>query len=79
MGDFATLRPLPCPFCGKTPDVGPHRPHEEGNAWGYVKCVNRRCPAQPEVRDGAKICDDRGSGAYKDAAIRRWNRRSGNG
>jgi len=69
-------KPLPCPFCGKAPEVGPVCPETEGNAWGYVECVNQRCPAKPRVRDGAKRSDERGSVAYKALAIRRWNRRA---
>jgi hypothetical protein len=68
-------KPLPCPFCGKEPQVGPARPEIEGNAWGYVECINERCPAQPRVRDGANCSDERGSAAYKALAVRRWNRR----
>lgn len=67
--------PLPCPFCGKLPMVGPSNPELDGNAWAFVECVNERCAANPHVEDGAKICDERGSAAYKRAAIKRWNRR----
>lgn len=70
------LKPLPCPFCGKPPKLIPSNPKLDGNAWAAVVCVNLRgCPASPRVEDGADACDERGSGAYKDAAIRRWNRR----
>jgi hypothetical protein len=71
-----TTTPLPCPFCGKEPDVYPHHPETEGNAWGEVVCVNGRCPAQPRVLDGAVIADERGTAAYKRLAIKRWNRRA---
>lgn len=70
------MKPLPCPFCGKPPQVFPENPAEEGNAWGAVACVNVRCPAQPEVFDGSQQADDRGSAAYKRLAIKRWNRRA---
>ncbi len=73
----ASLTPLPCPFCGVLPLVGPLNPKEEGGAWGVVECLNERCAVQPCCEDGEDCCDDRGSGAYKDAAIRRWNRRTG--
>ena len=69
-------KPLPCPFCGKMPFVGPENPQEEGNAWGVVCCKNEKCPAQPRVEDGEEIADMRGSDAYKAAAIKRWNQRS---
>ena len=72
-----TLTPLPCPFCGKLPVIGPTRPMLYGDAWGEVRCRNARCPAQPYVLDGASVADDRGSGAYKDLAIARWNKRAG--
>lgn len=64
-----------CPFCGKQPDVYPKRPEIEGNAFGQVRCENWRCPANPVVNDGALSCDERGPEAYRQAAIRRWNRR----
>ena len=64
-----------CPFCGHIPEVGPLNPELDGNAWGYVKCKNRKCPARPEVLDGESIADDRGSDEYKNAAINRWNTR----
>lgn len=70
------VQPLPCPFCGKAPNVVPSNPDLDGNAWGAVVCVYKRCPAQPTVKDGANIADDRGSDAYKALAIKRWNRRA---
>lgn len=70
------LTPQPCPFCGKPPKVFPSKPEIEGNAWGAVECVNSLCPAQPIVRDDAQVADERGSGAYRDLAIERWNRRA---
>jgi hypothetical protein len=69
------IEPLPCPFCGKAPCVFPIDPTVEGNAWGMVQCVNKHCSAQPKVNDGATLADERGSDKYKEAAIRRWNRR----
>jgi hypothetical protein len=69
------LTPLPCPFCGNPPKVGPKRPDLDGNAWGYVQCTNARCHVNPEVRDGCDVADERGSGAYQDLAIKRWNKR----
>lgn len=65
-----------CPFCGKYPRIGPTKPWEDGNAFGFVRCVNSRCPAQPMVRDGSTIADERGTPAYIAQAIRRWNRQS---
>jgi len=70
------MKPKPCPFCGKEPIVKPFDPEIEGTAWGAVECIYGRCPANPMVFDGAKIADDRGPNKYKQAAIRRWNRRS---
>lgn len=75
--------PLPCPFCGKEPATAPVNPKIEGDAWGSVRCINRRCPTYDEgyergviVMDGARTNDGRGSKAYIQAAIARWNRRS---
>lgn len=70
------LVPLPCPFCGKIPEVEPKNPAVEGTTWGLVVCRNFACPAQPSVGDGAWLSDDRGSDEYKRIAIARWNQRS---
>lgn len=69
------LIPKPCPFCGHPPITGPADPKREGDAFGYVKCVNDACPAKPEVYDGEPVADERGTAAYVRIAIRRWNRR----
>lgn len=65
----------PCPWCGKQPVVRPRNPKIQGDAWGEVICVNKRCAAQPYVGDGALQSHNRGSEAYKRSAIRRWNTR----
>ena len=71
-----TLTPIGCPFCGEAPSLSPDNPDLDGNAWGEVACLNDDCPATPSVTDGESISDDRGSGAYIDAAIRLWNKRA---
>jgi hypothetical protein len=70
-----SLTPLPCPFCGSNPRLRPKNPEVEGNAWGAVACTNSRCHAQPMVNDEQTSADERGTGAYIDAAIKRWNKR----
>lgn len=70
-----TLVPLSCPFCGKKPKLAPKDPAREGNAWGAVYCSNSRCSVSPKARDGQSSADERGTGAYMDCAIRRWNKR----
>lgn len=70
------LIPLNCPFCGVAPVVGPADPDLEGNAWGWVQCLNEGCAVQPSVLDGETCADQRGSGAYIDCAIQRWNKRA---
>lgn len=69
------LTPLPCPFCGAKPKVGPTNPDRDGNAWGYVQCASKRCPINPRAEDGQEMADERGTGAYIDCAIKRWNKR----
>lgn len=69
------IEPLPCPFCGKLPKVYLTNLAREGDAFGEVRCENLRCFANPVVNDGAFNRNYRGTGKYKDAAIRRWNRR----
>lgn len=73
---FPKLTPIACPFCGKKPAVLPKIPEAEGDAWGMVACVRKRCPVKPRCRDRSTIADLRGPGAYKDMAIRLWNKRS---
>jgi len=70
------LTPLPCPFCGTKPKTGPVDPEREGDAWGVVYCNSTRCAASPTVSDGQGCADQRGTGAYIDCAIRRWNKRA---
>lgn len=70
------LKPLPCPWCGTTPDTFPQNPKVEGNAWGEVRCTNNDCHAGGvSVGDGEDGADDRGSDKYIQCAIRRWNDR----
>ena len=63
----------PCPFCGNDPVLLPTNPKEEGDNWGAVQCVCGYCPARPRVSDGVAVSDDRGTKAYQQEAIRRWN------
>lgn len=71
-----TITPLPCPFCGAKPRLLPSDPETFGDAWGRVACMSAKCHAQPDVLDGATSADDRGSGAYIDLAIKKWNKRA---
>ena len=57
------------------PIIRPQDPKKQGSAWGEVRCIQTDCPAQPRVRDGETVSDYRGSDAYKDIAIARWNDR----
>ncbi len=52
---------LPCPFCGRTPDVRVFAEEE----WYRVGCRNPRCPARPAVYASSW-----------QRAFRKWNRRS---
>jgi hypothetical protein len=70
------MKPLPCPFCGKLPQVYPKDPEREGNTFGQVRCEYMRCAANPCVNDGCGVADERGSKAYQQLAIKRWNRRA---
>jgi DNA-binding XRE family transcriptional regulator len=76
MTDKTKHTPLPCPFCGKDPKVHPRTPELEGGAWGAVRCNNIECFVNPTVDDGELISDERGSEAYRQAAIKRWNVRA---
>jgi ferredoxin len=75
---------LPCPFCGSTDlEILPEDPSRDGNAWGAVQCVNVDCSTYDilkrhgvRVGDGQDVSDERGSDAYKSAAIAAWNRRT---
>jgi hypothetical protein len=75
---------LPCPFCGSTDlEILPEDPSRDGNAWGAVQCVNVDCSTYDilkshgvRVEDGQDVSDERGSDAYKSAAIAAWNRRT---
>lgn len=67
--------PLPCPFCGYEPIVGPLDPEEEGNDWAQVECANPQCPVNPVVNDGMEIADEEIN--YHEEALKRWNTRVG--
>ncbi len=75
---------LPCPFCGSTDlEILPEDPSRDGDAWGAVQCVNVDCSTYDilkshgvRVEDGQDVSDERGSDAYKSAAIAAWNRRT---
>lgn len=77
-------RLLPCPFCGSTDlEILPEDPSRDGDAWGAVQCVNVDCSTYDilkshgvRVEDGQDVSDERGSDAYKSAAIAAWNRRT---
>ena len=78
--DLAIMRGcLPCPFCGADPIVEPSDAEiaegRAGKGYGFVRCVNPRCPAQPRVTDGATT-GDWGSHAHRKAAVARWNTRA---
>jgi len=82
--DVMSEKLLPCPFCGSTDlEILPEDPSRDGNAWGAVQCVNVDCSTYDilkrhgvRVRDGQDVSDERGSDAYKSAAIAAWNRRT---
>jgi hypothetical protein len=64
---------LPCPWCGKAPQLVPEDTMSDGDAWAAVVCVNSRCAAQPKVTDGSNVAST--STNYFALAARRWNRR----
>lgn len=68
--------PLPCPFCGALPWLGPVNPKMDGNCVGYVVCSNDQCQARPMVSHDILVNDERGTKAYQANAIVRWNTRA---
>ena len=72
------MTPLPCPFCGHEPEVGPANPKVDGDAWAYVRCVDELCATHDQrQRHGVQVLDySNGTPAQiRACAVRRWNRR----
>jgi hypothetical protein len=67
------LEPVPCPFCGKPPFVGPNDVERDGDGWAFVQCMYPHCAAKPRVESYSAA---RGSArGYRQVAILLWNRR----
>jgi hypothetical protein len=60
---------LPCPFCGKIPELFPKYPKLEGDAWAEVKCFNNKCFVKPSAQYFGEVKPFQ-------RAIRRWNKRN---
>ena len=41
--------PLPCPFCGRPPEVDAPDGHPGSNPYHFVACYGEACPVQPET------------------------------
>jgi len=72
--------PLPCPFCGEKPDMGPAIAEDKGSGWGWVGCNNEACFAMPmvenyDVEEGEPDTHE----YHQEKAIRQWNIRSFSG
>lgn len=69
-------KPIPCPFCGQTPEQAPVDWREEGDAWASVRCETDDCPVNPELKVWANVkqTGKKGSEMQKRVAVQRWNR-----
>lgn len=68
-------RPLPCPFCGKTPTIMLQAETKKG-AWGKIVCINPACPVNPEICDDRRVTDVEDPKLYKSVIISLWNKRA---
>lgn len=70
------VKPLPCPFCGETPVIGPIDHRAEGDAWAEVACENADCEVQPEFKNWENIAASgaKGSKEQKRIAVSKWNK-----
>jgi hypothetical protein len=66
-------KPLPCPFCGSIPTVGPPNESTEGTCFGWVRCENPKCTVNPEAEDRRKVNGDEGREHYRQMAVANWN------
>ena len=71
--------PLPCPFCGKTPEITKtYWPTEIG-----VSCKNPNCPVHPSVWETTTTVENPGDSQtftpqfdlHYDSIITKWNKR----
>lgn len=78
-GGALDVSPLPCPFCGGSPEVEPFSWKQSGAAWGRVACRNPKCAIEPSVEaygeDIEAESGDESSARCKSDAIAKWNRR----
>ena len=68
------IKPLPCPFCGSIPTVGPPD-DSEGTCFGWVRCENPECRVNPDAEDRRQANGNEGREHYQRMAVENWNRR----
>lgn len=68
-------KPLPCPFCGAPPTVGPPD-SSEGDCHGWVKCENPHCTVNPRADDRREVNGEEGLEHYRQMAVANWNERA---
>lgn len=69
------IEPLPCPWCGAIPTVGPPDESTAGDCFGYVTCENPECSVNPESEDRREVNGNEGREHYRQMAVANWNRR----
>lgn len=68
-------QPLPCPFCGSIPTVGPPDDSKAGTCFGWVRCDDGKCTVNPKAEDRRDTNGNEGREYYREMAVANWNQR----